>query len=132
MPEFIPEHLPDDMDDFTRGYLSCAEWLLDDDTERDALQGWHASALKDARADCEAFQETWGEELARYCGIMGDARGYSAMERAGHDFYLTRCGHGAGFWDRGTDPVFEALTKAAETFPDSGAYVGDDCFIYFA
>lgn len=40
----------------------------------------------------------------------------------GHDFALTRNGHGAGFWDRGYGPVGDALTDAAKAF-------GDHCVI---
>lgn len=29
------------------------------------------------------------------------------IEQAGHDLWLTRCGHGAGFWDRGDLYVME-------------------------
>lgn len=41
-------------------------------------------------------------------------------EQAGHDFWLTRQGHGSGFWDRDDDtwsePAREALTAACEHF----------------
>jgi hypothetical protein len=32
----------------------------------------------------------------------------------GHDFYLTREGHGAGFWDRGLGELGDYLTKIAK------------------
>lgn len=38
--------------------------------------------------------------------------GYS-WGSAGHDFWLTRNGHGAGFWDRGLGDVGEKLSAAA-------------------
>lgn len=38
-----------------------------------------------------------------------NAEGYS-IEQAGSDFWLTRNGHGTGFWDRGLGTVGEALT----------------------
>ncbi|UTN92852.1 hypothetical protein SEA_BENCH_134 [Mycobacterium Phage Bench] len=44
----------------------------------------------------------------------------------GHDFYLTREGHGAGFWDRGLGELGEYLTGiaksygSAETLHDNG------------
>ena len=34
-------------------------------------------------------------------------------EQMGHDLYLTRNGHGAGFWDRGIGPAGERLSEAA-------------------
>ena len=40
-------------------------------------------------------------------------------EQNGHDFWLTRRRHGAGFWDRGYgDSVGEILTKIAQMFPE--------------
>lgn len=49
----------------------------------------------------------------------------------GHDFWLTRNGHGVGFWDRGYDKeVGDALTKASESFGEVDLYVGDDGRIY--
>lgn len=38
------------------------------------------------------------------------------MGQVGHDFWLTREGHGAGFWDRGLGDVGEALTRAAKVY----------------
>ena len=35
---------------------------------------------------------------------------------AGHDFSLTRDGHGAGFWDRGAGRAGEVLTEAAKPY----------------
>ena len=37
-------------------------------------------------------------------------------ERLGHDFCLTRNGHGAGFWDRGLGHLGEYLTEASKSF----------------
>ena len=34
----------------------------------------------------------------------------------GHDFILTRNGHGTGFWDRGLGEIGDRLTKWAKTF----------------
>ena len=36
--------------------------------------------------------------------------------QAGHDFALTRNGHGAGFWDRGAGEAGKVLTESAEAF----------------
>lgn len=40
-------------------------------------------------------------------------------EAAGHDFALTRNGHGAGFWDRGLGEVGETLSKMAKAYGDA-------------
>lgn len=125
MPEFIPQHVPSSADALLSGYLAAAEWLLDDETDRDAITGWSDQSVADATADCEAFAETYTTQLAAYYEITGrDA------EHAGHDLWLSRNGHGAGFFDRGTEPVFRELQKAARGFGTSDAYLGDDGHLY--
>jgi hypothetical protein len=51
-------------------------------------------------------------------------------EQIGHDFWLTRNGHGAGFWDRGLGDVGDKLTEACKAFGGVDLYVGDDGLIY--
>lgn len=48
-----------------------------------------------------------------------------------HDFWLTRNGHGAGFWDGDWgDELGGELTKLAESFGGVDLYVGDDGKVY--
>lgn len=52
--------------------------------------------------------------------------------RVAHDFWLTRNGHGAGFWDGNyPEPLDTQLTKLAEQFGEVDLYVGDDGKLYF-
>lgn len=44
----------------------------------------------------------------------------------GRDFWLTRCRHGAGFWDRALGDVGERLTEASKVYGGVDLYVGDD------
>ena len=58
--------------------------------------------------------------------------GYDS-DRAGIDFWLTRNGHGAGFWDRGLGEVGDQLTKKCDwqgKFGERNLYIGDDGKIY--
>lgn len=52
----------------------------------------------------------------------------------GHDFWLTRNGHGAGFWDRfgaGIGASFGAhLSEKAQPYGESCLYAGDDGKVY--
>lgn len=64
-------------------------------------------ALKQIREDCDAFVSTNRELLD---ATAGD---YS---QHGHDFYLTRNRHGAGFWDRGYGDIGRALTDSAHAY----------------
>jgi hypothetical protein len=59
-----------------------------------------------------------------------DLYGIIDAGQAGHDFLLTRNGHGAGFWDRGNGALGDRLADAARVYGTQGAYVGDDELIY--
>lgn len=50
--------------------------------------------------------------------------------QAGHDFILSRNGHGTGFWDRSNGDVGDELHKWAKTFGSIELYVGDDGLLY--
>ena len=51
--------------------------------------------------------------------------------QAGHDFWLTRNGHGAGFWDGDwPDRTGHRLSEAAKSYGEYHLYVGDDGKIY--
>lgn len=95
-------------------------------------------ALASMAGDCEAFMRANETNLLIYCDAMGpwhgtDSRGYRedpAMARAGHDFWLTRCGHGCGFWDRDLGELGDRLSDAARAFGEVWMYVGDDGKVY--
>lgn len=54
-------------------------------------------------------------------------------KQCGHDFWLTRNNHGAGFWDRGYPlGLGDVLTVAAHAEGSRDLYVGDDGRIYQA
>ncbi len=116
------------MDRFTRAYLEAALWSSTDNSDDrggdplDANYGQDDIApetLACILTDCEAFQRDHGED------ISGD------VERAGHDFWLTRNHHGAGFWDGDwDDEVGERLTEASHAYGSVDLYVGDDGLIY--
>lgn len=57
-------------------------------------------------ADCRSFVK-----MAEEQGIEWE----QSWEQIGHDFWLTRNGHGAGFWDRGIKHG-DALTKLSKVF----------------
>lgn len=111
-------------DDVFDAYVVCALWASTDDdgtpmdtnyTDDDITP----ESLAAMRADVEAFCEA---EAADLDGIN--------PEQIGHDFWLTRNHHGAGFWDRGLGDVGDRLTKAAQAYGSSDLYVGDDGKVY--
>ena len=56
----------------------------------------------------------------------------SEYEQAGHDFWLTRNRHGAGFWDGDWTEHGDALTKVAHGYGETDLYVGDDGKLYLS
>lgn len=125
------------LDDFARAYVECALWAsTDESTEAggepmDANYGVEdiaAETLSKMAEECRRFQEANAADLALY--NHGE---WTAAELGGHDFWLTRNGHGAGFWDR-TDCLpkraRDRLTAAAEKAGERHLYVGDDGMIY--
>ena len=67
--------------------------------------------MTDTIAECNEFQqENWHD--------IKDNR-----EQAGHDFWLTRNGHGCGFWDGDwPEKAGERLTKASKEFGEVHIY----------
>jgi hypothetical protein len=57
---------------------------------------------------------------------FGEHRLAECASAVGHDLWLTRNGHGTGFWDRGLGDVGERLACAARRMGESDLYVGDD------
>jgi len=99
----------------------CAFWdeedleevNLDEDFDRDDLS---ADALRSIEDDCATFMFYNYRKLQRV----------GTMAQHGHDFWLTRNRHGAGFWDRGYGDLGKDLTDKAHTYGESNLYVADD------
>lgn len=84
-------------------------------------------------ADCAKFQSEYGDTIraAIATGEVACGPDFDEWGRAGHDFWLTRNNHGAGFWDGDwPEPFSDELTKAAKAFGECNLYVGDDGRIY--
>lgn len=111
------------LESFTDAYIECALWSSLDD-EGEPLDGGCYELSEQARevmeGDAKGFFEThsafWFEH------------GWSD-EQAGHDFWLTRNGYGAGFWDRDREGGDE-LTEAAKAYGSCDLCIDDDGLIY--
>lgn len=92
------------------------------------LSGEMARATAD---DCMAFylaNKSDIQEAAAHYGASNDPTGF---EPAGHDFWLTRAGHGAGYWDGGLPKALgDRLTAASEKVGSVDPYVGNDGKVY--
>lgn len=111
---------------FFSAYLACALWASVDDEGNSlddsyGIEDFSSLFVASSRATCLDFFSCNSDMLERAVAEPG----YSIGD-AGHDFWLTRNGHGAGFWDRGLGKVGDALTKAAKVYGGVDLYVGDD------
>lgn len=115
--------IPIRLDSFTQGYIMAALFSSTDEfgepldgayTVNDLAPG----TLERMREDCRKFQ------AANEPYIRED------LERAGIDFWFTRNGHGAGFWDGDWPQTGALLTDQAHAFGQTHLFVGDNGLIY--
>ena len=123
------------MDRFTQAYIECALWSSTDGggeplDAKYSLTDFAPDTLTRVQRDCKLFQEQ--NPIPQYQAEWPDEwpADWPDEEMAGHDFFLTRNRHGAGYWDRGLGDVGDRLTKAAHAFGEFDLYVGDDGRIY--
>jgi hypothetical protein len=118
------------MDPFTQGYIECAIWSSTDENGNplDSIEAdLSDEAINKMKKDCAKFQDRFAD-LLQVAYDQENVEYYKS--RAGHDFWLTRNHHGAGFWDRDLGKVGDLLTTAAHTFNVCNLYIGDDGLIY--
>jgi hypothetical protein len=128
----LPE--PADLDAVLTAYVECAIWSSSDE------QGEPLD--RDHDAD-DLAPETLASMREDVCAFLSDPDHANALdfwraelgsEQVGHDFWLTRNGHGAGFWDRFmAEPgagFGRKLTDASRPYGSCDLYIGDDGRIY--
>lgn len=139
MPIFVPQHVPHGLNDFARGFFEAAEWLLDDSVDREKTRGWLTSRKLSMHRDCLQFEERFRTPLEIVYADGKDSRKkpYTAYI-AGLDFWLSRNGHGRGFFEHkgaatlrpnaasAVARAFEILQDGAEAFGtiDLGVFRG--------
>lgn len=124
-------------EEFLTGYQEAALWssidtIKNDEGEEETVHlddGYemHEETKAKFRQDCKDFCDFAEPQLRRAI----DCTGYGAVQ-AGHDLWLTRAGHGAGYWDRGQLPreLREQLSDAARDAGSRELYIGDDGLIH--
>ena len=116
---------------FLAGYVEALLWSSSDTTadgEYVNLDDFELSTAgaDECRADCLDFFTANRADLA----TAADCDGYS-WAHAGHDFALTRNGHGAGYWDGDLpDELGDRLTKASKEAGEVWPYIGDEGEVY--
>lgn len=120
--------------EFLEGYFEAALWSSTDE-DGNPLDDSHGSddmsseCLRAMQETCTDFINSNSANLAEYADRMKGSE-WSAGSRAGHDFWLTRNGHGTGFWDRGLGALGDRLTSAANVYSSVYLYIADDGKIY--
>lgn len=115
------------LDIFTRQYIATALWSSNDESTPDggepmdknySIEDIHPDTLAAMVADCAKFQEENAADIA------------DDLSQAGHDFWLTRNGHGSGFWDGEWPEAGDRLTEASKAYRQVDLYIGDDGKVY--
>ena len=112
-------------------YLECALWSISDDDgyldENHNIGDIHRDTRRALLADLQRI-------IAAADKLTPDWRDYWSVEQFGHDFWLTRNGHGAGFWDQYSDgrgdEIGEILTRLSGFLGEVDLYIGDHGYIY--
>lgn len=110
--------LTTELQSFLDAYATAALWSSTDEEGEPLDASYTAADLAPEtrtamKADCVSF-------LRQNVDLIGD------RIDAGHDFWMTRCGHGCGFWD-GDWPkeIGRLLTRASKEFGEVDLYVHD-------
>jgi hypothetical protein len=117
------------MEAMLKAYMVAALWSTNDESDDRGgepldsnydTDDIHPDTVAKMRADVEKF-------LADNAADIGDRE-----EQAGHDLWMTRNGHGVGFWETPDWPAEpgERLTRAAKAMGEAYLYVGDDGMIH--
>lgn len=111
--------LIESLDPFTRAYIDCALWcgvVAEDESynhDEYDIDQLMLPTLRGMIDDCREFQRDNAEDLA---AIGKD-------ERSGHNFYLTRNRHGAGFWDDRHGALGGRLTQASHYYGEDNLFL---------
>ena len=97
--------------EFFQQYLETAEWA--DPPEEDWYTDLDKVTLcptweREALLDCLAFYSKFSVFL-----------GHDQIEHAAHDFYLSRNGHGTGFWDDGGENYPTWMAERMQRFSEA-------------
>jgi hypothetical protein len=116
-----------DVDAINRAYFACALWAEEPDDELWVIELIAPETAQRMRADVDTFIAAAG---AGWLDLALDAAGKDESD-IGHDLWLTRRGHGAGFWDGDwPEPFATHLTDTAKALGNCELYGGEDGRLY--
>ena len=114
------------LDDVVDGYIECALWSSVDE-EGNPLDD-NAYDTDVAESTYESFKEDCIKFITENQLDLHESK--LSDDLIGHNFWLTRNGHGRGFWDHGLGLVGDKLTKASKVYGEVYLYIGDDGLVY--
>jgi hypothetical protein len=101
-------------------YLGCALWT-NEELDNFSILDIEEESKEQAKKDIEAFLEK-----IKPLETEGEIE---CPEQIGHDFWLSRNGHGTGFFDRMEDVYQDqqdVLQEIAKTFPEVNIFLGNN------
>ena len=113
-------------------YVETALWSSNDESDEQGGEPMDKNyGAADLSPECRAAMLADVDRFITCIESGGiDTSGISD-DMLGHDFWLTRCGHGTGFWARGyAGNLGDLLTEICKTFGEPNLYVGDNGMIY--
>lgn len=119
-----PPEYAADLSEFIRAYKE-AIFFTEDDGLREATE-FSRDAEGTIYAECDLFLSVHHAQFKRL--------GFP-MDRAGHDFWLSRNSHGAGYFDRteyGSRYDLNRLQQSARNCGEREAYLGDDGLVHYS
>lgn len=111
-------------------YLAAALWADLDESHKSlglTIHEFSNGSKMRAERDCIAFVS---ENFTDIHDALHHPQVPYDWENVGHDLWLTRQGHGAGFWDRGLGDVGERLSEAARKMGERYLILGNDGMVY--
>jgi hypothetical protein len=121
---------------FCDAYVETALWSSTDNSRDDGGdpldKNYDASDIAaETRAKMKADCEKFYDRMVSIIDAAIEKDPDLSDARAGHDFWLTRNGHGAGFWDGDwPEPEATKLDKESKRFGGVDLYIGDNGKIY--
>jgi hypothetical protein len=106
-----------DKKEILKHYLHAALWTAELETKRD-IEHIHPASLEQATKDVDSFVDKAGS-------LLDDI----SEEMIGHDFWLSRNHHGAGFFDRGLGKIGDTLQEFSHTFKELNVFDDADVII---
>jgi hypothetical protein len=149
----ITQEEKDYLKEVVRGYVETALWTEEerledemgydeDDEDDDEMSEIDAiiksynkkdfSNFEKEDIDADSLLDTYSD-IKEFTNLLSD----STLDEVepfdlGMDFWLTRNGHGSGFWDRGySEETEEDLMSAVKNFKEKNLVIGDDLMLHF-